>query len=268
MPGRWDGRSLAVMRRAVTLLAVLVIAAAVSAATQAAAPKGAAGKFVVRYQASLTNTWSSVDTGRADPPGCDSSRESGTLSSRVAGTTRLLVAPEEGGLTFFWGVDAAYRRPLPQLTAPITFSMQMQETIDQSSCGGSLQSIPNPGCVAATRTGSVGFDAGGGSGAGFSRGRPHTVHFSWKYEPGWDGTGCDDGLAVVGSALDDTAQPIDYRKLYRCAVTKPKACTVTLHGSKSVPVHAVSADTVVGGTITDDAQAQIDWTVTVAAVTR
>jgi hypothetical protein len=256
------------MRRAVTLLAVLVIAAAAGATARTAVPKTTAGRFVVRYQATLTNTWSSVDTGRADPPGCDSSRESGALSSRVAGTARLLIAPEDGGLTFVWGVDPAYRRPLPALAAPIAFSLQMQETIDQSSCGGTVQTVPNPGCIAATRTGSVSFDAGGGSGAGFSRGRPHTVRFSWKYEPGWDETGCDDGLSLLGTALDDTAQPIDYRKLYRCAVAKAKACTVTLHASKGVPVHTVSAPTVIGGTITGDAQAQLDWTVTVTAVTR
>ena len=156
----------------------------------------------------------------------------------------------------------------------VSYTESAQGTIDNTVCGGTVDQLyDTTSCGSATRKGVVSFDtpnSGGSADVVPSNERSFTLRFSWDLTPGLT-SGCNAGPGSFLTAdgldqFDVTAQWIDYLKLRRCAIARPKTCKLTLHGSKSFSEHIQSTDENEGGVDTTDGTAHLDWKIVISIV--
>jgi len=247
-------------------LAALAVACATASAREMAA------RFSVQYSGTWTEISTETDTGsdgKILPLGCGSSKDAGSLTSKVGpGHTTLSIEGDPGGgavVHYLWGGES-------NQFGTVSFTENVQGTIDNTVCGGTVDPLnETTNCGSATRKGAVSFDTpndGGSDDVVPSNERSFTLRFSWDLTPGLtDGCNSGPGNFLTSDGLnlfDVTAQRIDYLKLRRCAIARPKTCKLTLHGSKTFKEHTQSTDENEGGVDTIDGAAHLDWKIVIS----
>lgn len=251
-------------------IALLVIMA-VAAGSQAGARRAAGVTLIAQYRGIWTDSFAETHSG--DPgPGCGSGQQSGSLTSKVGPGKMALHLSQESprSVDYLWGTGSN------QFTA-ITFAMKNTGVlVDDSKCGGELTPVNDSGCRAGTKRGQVSFitpNSGGSAHVVPANEGKVKLEFEWDLEPGFDGVGCDPGLSESydtnkGSPFEQTAQRLDYLKLFRCALQPKKTCRVKLHASKSFSLHQSGQDGATKGTFTIDGQGHLDWSITISRTGR
>lgn len=256
----------------------VTVAAAVTVRSDAAVPRATLAhmSFPVHYSATLVEQSTNSVTG-SNPTHCGAVQQSGSLTSKVKpGQTTLNFSHDPGSrdIEIMWGNGHG---PGGNPAGVISYAEQAKGTLDNTPCGGTVEpTYDTSHCGSATRKGGVYFIPTDNKDVELPENVVSPVNeHKVKLKLRWDLTpglldGCNPGPAVFSTAsgLDIfalAAQPVDYWKLYLCRVNGHTGCGLTVHGSKTFPVHNVQDPGTGSDVSTTDGTAKLTWTVTIGS---
>ena len=249
----------------------LVLIVGVGATSAVATPAQSTGaRFLIQYKASFVGDWSIVTGPGTRCPETNYEEQSGTFSSSVkTGSRKYVVDVYRPFTSIQW--DYTPKRSID--IRGIVTSKKTAQGWFRKYCDAPPRSrqdivtMDNSGCTAETFPGFVGLHPL--RGGYLHDGKPERVFFSWEWER--EHLNCQIGSMWLGiDPQQQVARPLDFKKLHRCGIKKPRGCRLTIGGAKNF---SYSADTKGGdllrrGNTEYRGKSRLEWSVTFVAIGR